>query len=325
MLKGLKNSSARPVARHLPTRVQRWGSSIVLGCWLCIAAGGALALEFQGAWRQGGLLLGTVEPGTEVLLEDRAVKVAPDGRFVIALGRDAPAQVKLTTRVSGVESSRLFSVERRSYDIQRVEGVPQETVTPPESVLDRIREEAALVYRARSDNDPRLDFAGGFEMPLEGPITGVYGSQRVYNGVPKNPHYGLDIAAPKGTLVRAPAPGIVKLAHRDMYFSGGTLIVDHGYGVTSTFIHLSDILVNPGDRIETGDAIAKVGATGRATGPHLDWRMNWFDVRVDPALVVEYFPYQGKPYRGQSNQQTQPRELPDKELTQQQTANRSLP
>jgi len=265
--------------------------------WLLLAAGlggllttTAQALEFEGTWRQGGLLVGHVDPGTEVLFGQRQVRVAEDGRFVIGLDRDAPQRVELTTRSAAGEQVYDFQVQQRQYDIQRVEGVPQETVTPPESVLERIREEAALVYRARSADDPRLDFAGGFASPLSGPITGVYGSQRVYNGVPKNPHFGLDIAAPTGTLVRAPAPGIVKLAHRDMYFSGGTLIIDHGYGVSSTFIHLSDILVAVGDRIAVGDAIAKVGATGRATGPHLDWRVNWFDVRVDPALVLEFFP-----------------------------------
>jgi murein DD-endopeptidase MepM/ murein hydrolase activator NlpD len=157
-------------------------------------------------------------------------------------------------------------------------------------VLERIRREGRLVRQARADNDPREDFLQGFIKPLEGPITGVYGSQRVYNGVPKNPHYGLDIARPTGTVVVAPAPGIVKLVHDDMYYSGGTLVLDHGYGLSSSFIHLSGALVKEGQRVEAGDAIAKVGATGRATGPHLDWRVNWFNVRLDPALVLKFFP-----------------------------------
>ena len=130
----------------------------------------------------------------------------------------------------------------------------------------------------------------GFVWPLEGTITGVYGSQRIYNGVPKSPHYGIDIAAPQGELVRAPAPGVVTLVHPDMYYSGGTLIVDHGHGLSSTFIHLSESLVEIGQRVEAGEVIAKVGSTGRSTGPHLDWRMNWFDVRIDPRLVLEALP-----------------------------------
>lgn len=250
----------------------------------------AHALDFQGTWQQGALLLGRAAPGSSILLDGEPVAVAEDGRFVVALGRDAPAAVNLTTRKGEEEEQYRFVVSQREYEIQRVEGVPQHTVTPPESVLERIRAEAALVRKARANTGERLDLAEGFVMPLDGPITGVYGSQRFYNGVPRNPHYGLDIAAPEGTLVSAPAPGVVRLVHDDMYFSGGTLIVDHGYGVSSTFIHLSAILVNVGDRIEVGDAIARVGSTGRATGPHLDWRMNWYDVRVDPALVLQHFP-----------------------------------
>ena len=184
-----------------------------------------------------------------------------------------------------------YSVAQREYKVQRVDGVPQRTVTPPSAeVLERIRQEGRLVRQARADNDRREDFLQGFIKPLEGPITGVYGSQRVYNGVPKNPHYGLDIARPTGTVVVAPAAGIVKLVHADMYYSGGTLVLDHGYGLTSSFIHLSGALVKEGQRVEAGDAIAKVGSSGRATGPHLDWRVNWFSVRLDPALVLEYFP-----------------------------------
>jgi len=183
-----------------------------------------------------------------------------------------------------------FDVARRSYDVQRIDGVPERTVTPPAEVLARIRREQALVDRARAPVSARQDFLSGFARPLEGPITGVYGSARIYNGVPKNPHYGLDIAAPSGTLVRAPAAGVVRLAQPDLYFSGGTLIVDHGQGLTSTFIHLSALLVAEGDELARGEPIARVGATGRATGPHLDWRMNWQDVRIDPALVLRHFP-----------------------------------
>jgi len=248
------------------------------------------ALDLRGDWQQGGLILGSVRPGTKITFEGRQVDVSPEGHFMVALGRDAPSQVTLTLNDKGVINKQVFTVAQRKYDVQKVEGVPQETVEPPPEVLDRIAREAALVASARSGSDPRLDYLAGFTRPLEGRISGVYGSQRYYNGIPRNPHYGLDIAAPTGALVRAPAAGIVRLAHPDLYFSGGTLIVDHGYGLFSSFIHLSDILVATGQAVAAGDEIARVGATGRATGPHLDWRINWFDVRIDPALVLKSFP-----------------------------------
>jgi len=249
------------------------------------------ALELKGALSQGGMLVGRVSPGTIVTLMERRIAVDNDGTFVFGLGRNAPSEIKLvTSNGRGEEEYHIFAVTQREYREQRVEGVPQKTVTPPAEVLERIRREAALVKQARRGDSSLPDFLVGFVKPLEGPITGVYGSRRVYNGTPGRPHYGLDIAAPTGTEVYAPAPGIVKLAHEDMFYSGGTLIVDHGQGVSSTFIHLSEVIAKPGQRIETGDLIARVGATGRATGPHLDWRINWFDVRLDPDLVLKNFP-----------------------------------
>jgi murein DD-endopeptidase MepM/ murein hydrolase activator NlpD len=251
---------------------------------------GCHAIDFHGAWEQGGMLLGQAPPDAQVWVGKRRLNVTPAGRFVFGLDRDAPASISLKVLSKGKTEVLTFSVGQRQYAIQRVDGVPEATVTPPAEVLDRIRREITLIANARADADRREDFLRGFHIPLEGRITGVYGSQRIYNGVPRNPHFGLDIAAPTGTLVRAPAAGVVKLAEPDLYFSGGTLILDHGYGLSSTFIHLSEILVAAGTRVHPGDAIARVGATGRATGPHLDWRMNWFDVRVDPALVLKYFP-----------------------------------
>jgi murein DD-endopeptidase MepM/ murein hydrolase activator NlpD len=264
---------------------------ILVHLWgLGFIAPAASGLEIRGLWQQGGLLLGRTEPGTAVCFQGKDLNVSPEGYFVLALGRDAPEEVELIVGDGDNARAATYAVSQRQYDVQRIEGVPQKTVTPPPEVLERIRREAALVANARAVFSTRLDFLDGFDSPLEGPVTGVYGSQRVYNGVPKNPHYGLDIAAATGTSVTAPAPGVVRLVHSNMYYSGGTLIIDHGYGVSSTFIHLSDILVAEGDEIEAGDPIARVGATGRATGPHLDWRINWFDVRVDPALVLEQYP-----------------------------------
>ncbi|MEH6469487.1 MAG: M23 family metallopeptidase [Porticoccus sp.] len=257
-----------------------------------IIAQGAVALELAGALTQGSLLIGRVPPGTDVELMKRQVRVGEDGLFVFGLGRDAPSEIELITRHGdGEAESHRLTIAQREYQEQRVDGVPQKTVSPlsPE-VLKRVLREAALVKKARAEDNRRLDFLSGFVRPLEGPITGVYGSRRVYNGKPGRPHYGLDIAAPKGTDVFAPAPGVVRLVHDDMFYSGGTLILEHGHGLSSTFIHLSEVLATPGQRVDTGDLIARVGSTGRATGPHLDWRINWFDVRLDPALVLEYFP-----------------------------------
>lgn len=252
---------------------------------------GAISLELKGELVQGGLLIGRVSPGEQVEVMGRSIKVDDRGLFVFGLGRDAPAEIRLTlTNGDDEVTTYRYAVAHRVYREQRVEGVPQQTVTPPPDVLERIRREAELVGEARTVDDRRTDFLSGFVKPLDGPITGVYGSRRVYNGTPGSPHYGLDIAAPTGTDVFAPAPGVVTLVHHDMFYSGGTLLIDHGYGVSSTFIHLNEVLVENGQRILPGDLIARVGATGRATGPHLDWRINWFDVRLDPALVLEHFP-----------------------------------
>ena len=147
-----------------------------------------------------------------------------------------------------------------------------------------------MVASARARRDQRTDYAAPFAWPARGRISGVYGSQRILNGEPRRPHFGVDVAAPTGTPVYAPAPGIVTLAHEDMYFSGGTLIIDHGHGLSSSFLHLSEILVEAGTYVSRGDLIARIGATGRASGPHLDWRMNWLDRRVDPQRLVKGLP-----------------------------------
>ena len=247
------------------------------------------ALELEGVWQPGAMVVGRTDPKATVYFQGKPVAVTPQGQFVVGLGRDARGSVELKTVIGAEEQLYNYPILKREYETQRVDGVPQKTVTPPEEVLARIRKETALVGQARAASDSRTEFLAGFIKPLEGPITGVYGSQRIYNGVPKRPHYGLDIARPTGTLVQVPAAGVVKLAYDDMYYSGGTLIIDHGYGISSTFIHLSEILVEEGTYVEQGQDVAKVGAGGRATGPHLDWRMNWYKVRLDPALILEHF------------------------------------
>ncbi|WP_062060707.1 M23 family metallopeptidase [Cellvibrio sp. OA-2007] len=251
----------------------------------------ASALELKGDWQQGGVIVGKVPQGTLVEYRGKKLQISPAGEFVIGLGRDAARHAKIITISSdGLRQEHEFAVKQRTYNIQKVTGVPQRTVDPDPAQVERAKREAQMSADARKGDLPLTFFAQKFIWPLIGPISGVYGSQRFYNGVPNSPHYGVDIAKPVGTLVKAPAGGVVTLVHPDMFFSGGTLIIDHGHGLSSTFIHLSEVLVKKGDAITQGQIIAKVGKTGRATGPHLDWRMNWFEERVDPQLLVEPMP-----------------------------------
>jgi len=240
---------------------------------------------------QGGLVRGRVSPGTEVEFDGQPVRVSPRGDFVIGFGRNEPERVALVTRnADGVEHRRMLAVAKREYEVQRIDGLPPKKVNPSAEHLARIQREVALVSAVRRMDDPRTDFADGFIWPARGRISGVYGSQRILNGEPRRPHFGVDIAAPTGTPVVAPAAGVVTLVHEDMYFSGGTLILDHGHGLSSAFLHLSKISVAEGTRVAQGDLIAEVGGTGRATGPHLDWRVNLFDRRLDPQMLVGPMP-----------------------------------
>jgi murein DD-endopeptidase MepM/ murein hydrolase activator NlpD len=254
---------------------------------LCVTVAFADTTVFKGDFIQGGLVTGRTLPGARVTFNDRAVRVSKDGLFLIGFGRDAPGQAKVDIELpDGSHHTRTFKVKKRQYKIQYIKGLPPRKVTPSKEDLERIRTEVALARKAREIDDPRTDFLTGFRWPVEGKITGVYGSQRVLNGKPRRPHFGVDIAAPVGTPVRAPADGIVTLVYPDMYFSGGTVIVDHGHGLSSSFLHLNKIYVTKGQSISRGDIIAEVGATGRVTGAHLDWRINLFQARLDPQLLV---------------------------------------
>lgn len=248
----------------------------------------AAGLTLQGASTQGGMLLGQGAVGAQVWQDGKAVRVGPDGVFLLGFGRDAPETSELRVLYpDGSEERRTLQVSRRDYRIQRIDGLPDRKVTPrSKEDLKRIREDAIAVGRARAKDDPREDFLQGFIWPVEGPISGVYGSQRVLNGKPRRPHFGVDIARPTGTPVVAPADGVVTLAAPDLFFSGGTLIIDHGHKLSSTFLHLSRLLVKEGQRVRQGEPVAEVGATGRVTGAHLDWRMNLREHRIDPQLLA---------------------------------------
>ena len=249
-------------------------------------------VRLDGPRTQGGLLRGRVPPGSAVELEGEPVRVSEGGWFLVGFGRDAPPEAELVAIFpDGRRERQVLAVERREYRIQRIDGLPPGKVTPrSEEDLARIRADVEMVKQARTTDDPRTDFLGGFRWPIKGRISGVYGSQRILNGEPRRPHFGIDIAAPAGTRVVAPADGTVTLVHPDMFFSGGTMIIDHGHGLSSAFLHLSRILVEKGERVAQGQLIAEVGSTGRSTGPHLDWRINLFARRLDPALLVGPMP-----------------------------------
>jgi murein DD-endopeptidase MepM/ murein hydrolase activator NlpD len=246
--------------------------------------------KFIGSFQQGGLVLGQLAKGETVSYKGKLLKLNDNRQFLLGFGRNQPATAEIIIHQQSGDKNIVLNIAPRDYAIQKIEGVPQKTVTPSDTDIQRIKQDISIVKKARSLISDQDDFTAGFKQPANGPITGVYGSQRFYNGVPKSPHYGIDYAAPTGTSVIAPAAGLITMVHDDMFYSGGTLILDHGHGLSSTFIHLSEILVEEGQRVASGSVIAKIGASGRATGPHLDWRMNWLDQRIDPQLVLETLP-----------------------------------
>lgn len=253
------------------------------------------ALELEGSFKQGGMVIGKTEPGGKIFLGEKEVLVNPEGKFVIGFGRDEKENVVLMLiSPSGTTEELTLTIKPQTYKIDRVDGLPEKTVTIPEEEKIRRQKEQGMVREARKPVSDFMDWAGGYLKPAKGRITGVYGSQRILNGQPRWPHYGLDIAGDTGTPVLAPAGGMVRLAERNFLLEGGIIIIDHGFGVNSSFLHLSEIRVKTGQRVEQGDEIGAIGMTGRATGPHLDWRINWGSVRLDPALVLEAFSKDGQ-------------------------------
>jgi murein DD-endopeptidase MepM/ murein hydrolase activator NlpD len=242
---------------------------------------------FPAAVSQGALVRGVVNPHAKVRYADRDLRVGANGDVVFGVGRDEKGPIALDVYERDGQRSRItIEITARDWPIEHVDGVPPKTVEPPPDIAARIKREQARVVAARVRDDAREDFLETFAWPVSGRISGRFGSQRVYNGVPKSPHPGMDIAVPQGTPVKAPASGIVTFADPDLYLTGGTVLLDHGHGVSSNFLHMSRIDVKVGDRIEQGQVIGAVGMTGRATGPHLHWGMNWFDVRLDPLLLL---------------------------------------
>jgi murein DD-endopeptidase MepM/ murein hydrolase activator NlpD len=268
--------------------------SLLLGLALLpLAARRSLAAEpsFDGSLTQGGLVFGTTEPGSKVAFEGRKRRLLPDGRFLIGFGRDAKpkAEVDITTP-DGHRQVHKLTIEQREWQIERIEGLPPKMVTPSAEDLKRIEAERVLIRKARARETPEALFDSGFAWPAVARISGVYGSQRILNGEARAPHLGVDVAAVRGTPTKAPADGIVSLAEPDLYFTGGTTILDHGYGLASIFAHQEKVLVKVGDRLKQGDIVGHVGATGRATGPHLHWGVYLFSTALDPQLLVPPMP-----------------------------------
>jgi murein DD-endopeptidase MepM/ murein hydrolase activator NlpD len=245
------------------------------------------AIDLRGKLVQGGLVWGKTEIGATVTLDGTAVKVGPEGRFVFGFGRDAKNTATLNIEYpDGRKETETLSIVPRKFNIERVNGLSSKTVTPPPEWRDRRKVETGRVRKARSFLTDDLNWAWGFEKPAEGRFSGFYGSQRILNGQPRSPHYGLDIAAKTGTPIYAPAGGIIRLAAPDFLLEGGIVIIDHGFGITSTLFHMNSVDVREGSRIVKGDLIGTIGAKGRASGPHVDWRLNWQAVRLDPGLVI---------------------------------------
>jgi len=249
------------------------------------------SITLSGELQQGGLMVGKTSARNTVTLNGKEIAVTSGGDYAFGFSRDDKKSYELViTSINGDRVTKTLKPDSREYNIQRIEGIKKSIMQPNPKAVARSRQDSSQIKAARKISSEHDFFAQGFIAPIKGTITGVYGSQRVYNGIPKRPHFGLDYAGNTGDPVKAPASGTVLLWVPDMFYSGGTMIIDHGQGVSSTFLHLSDSYVKQGDLVEQGQVVAAVGKSGRATGPHLDWRINWFNVKIDPALVLKLQP-----------------------------------
>ena len=264
---------------------------VVFACGTAVARVGSEPLTLAGYFIEGGLVKGATDPGAHVTVAGQKLRVTKDGYFVFGLGRDAPAKVRLVVKLrDGRRIIRILKIKQRKYRIQRIKGLPKAKVTPPAEELKRIKAESRMIRRARRRYSSVTWYRKGFVWPVHGVISGVYGSQRILNGKKRRPHLGIDIAANTGVPVVAAASGIVTLAHADMFYTGNTVMIDHGQGVGTLYSHLSKLLVKPGQRVKQGAPIGLIGATGRVTGPHLHWGLSLFSARLDPGLLVGRMP-----------------------------------
>ena len=245
------------------------------------------AVEFSGKFNQGSFILGKTNPGAKVKIDSKDVLVSKDGYFAFGIGRDRKNDITIRIVKDQKLDVIVKKVFKRKYKIQRIDGLPEKKVTPPKELYERIKRENKIIVDAREIESDLTYFTKKFINPLDKAIvTGVYGSQRILNGKPKWPHYGIDFAAKEGTKIKAMLDGTATMVETDLFYTGGTLIFDHGHGISTLYMHLKDIYVKKGQKVSQGDIIGTVGSTGRSTGPHLDVRLNWFGVRLDPATVL---------------------------------------
>ena len=245
------------------------------------------AVEFQGDFKQGSFILGKTDPKSKVFIDNRKIRVSKDGFFAVGLDRDRKNNVII--KIQNKNETKLIEkqVFKREYKIQRIDGLPPKQVTPPPEVYERIKKDNKLIGDARAINSNLIFFKDKFVYPIDKYIiTGVYGSQRILNGKPRRPHYGIDFHAPEGTPVKSMMDGVVTLVEKDMYFTGGTVIFDHGHGISTLYMHMKDINVQKGQKVKKGQIVGTLGQSGRATGPHLDIRLNWFEIKLDPMTIL---------------------------------------
>ncbi|MBA6262816.1 M23 family metallopeptidase [Colwellia sp. Bg11-12] len=248
-------------------------------------------IKLSGEIKQGALVIGKTAINNIVTFDGKVLPLSTQGDYVFGFGRDdvKPHQLVIT-QPDGKREQKTLTPTKREYNIQRIEGIAKKIMNPNPKSVARSKKDGIDVRAARQTLSDKNYFSAGFIAPIKGVITGVYGSQRVFNSIPKRPHFGLDYAGNTGDPVKAPASGTVVMFVPDMFYSGGTMIIDHGHGITSSFLHLSKSYVKTGDDVEKGQVVAAVGSSGRTTGPHLDWRINWFNMRLDPALALKAFP-----------------------------------
>ena len=245
------------------------------------------AVEFEGKFIQGSFILGKTKPNTKVEIDNKRIRVSKEGFFAFGIGRDRKNNIIIKYDYDGKKNIIEKKIFKREYKIQRIDGLPSKQVTPPPEVFERIKKDNKLIGTARQIDSVLPFFKNKFIYPIDKYIiTGVYGSQRILNGKPRRPHYGIDFHAAEGTPVKAMMDGVVTLSEKNMYFTGGTIIFDHGHGISTLYMHMKDIDVKVGDKVKKGQIVGTLGMSGRATGPHLDIRLNWFDVKLDPMTIL---------------------------------------
>ncbi len=277
---------ARP--RQGLTRRAALASAVALALAPCVHAEPP-GLTLSGRFVQGGFAIGRTAPRARILLDGQDVgQASAEGLFVVGFDRDAGESATIIVKSPDGQAEHVLAIGKVDYDIQRIDGLPQDQVEPTDpELLARIAQETqrkAVGFASLEDDD---SYRGGFILPVLGArLSARFGGQRILDGVPKRPHYGDDLAAPVGAPVAAPAPGKVSFAQTGLHYEGGLIMIDHGQGLISLYLHLSRVDVAAGQSVDRGQIIGAVGKEGRATGPHLCWRLKWRGRNLDPMLMI---------------------------------------